>query len=211
MKTRTLSARLLVLGLAAWPLLSATFVAAETSSARKYLLLDSRLIDKTEGVVLRVGKVTKHPANPLFSEEEPWEARYDNGYATVLFDEEKGIYKCWYNPFIVDPAVSKTPKEARDRVTYMEAQRKTGGVRGREFGLCYATSKDGIKWEKPLLDIVKWDGKPTNILLRGFPGQERSDVEKGPHGIAVLKDLKDKDPARRYKMVLSPGRRQTAV
>ena len=32
---------------------------------RKYLVLDSRIIDATEDVVLRVGTSTKHPANPL--------------------------------------------------------------------------------------------------------------------------------------------------
>ena len=205
------SVKLLAIGLIAWTMLSTSVPAGESSSLGKYLLLDSRLIEKTEGVELRVGKVTKHPANPLFGEDKPWEVCINNGYPNLMFDEEEGIYKCWYNPFIVDPAVSKTPETDRERVTYMEAHRKLGGTGGREFGLCYATSRDGLKWEKPLLPIVKWNGEPSNILLRRFPGQERSSVEKGPHGCTVIKDPDEKDPARRYKMVLGPGLRQTAV
>ena len=44
---------------------------------RKYLLLDSRIINTTENVSLRVGNASKHPANPLFGEDKPWEVRYD--------------------------------------------------------------------------------------------------------------------------------------
>ena len=33
---------------------------------RKYFVLDSRIIDATEDVVLKVGTSSKHPANPLF-------------------------------------------------------------------------------------------------------------------------------------------------
>jgi hypothetical protein len=37
---------------------------------KKYLLLDNRIIQKTENVKLEVGKVVKHPNNPLFGEEK---------------------------------------------------------------------------------------------------------------------------------------------
>ena len=39
---------------------------------RKYLVLDSRIVDATEDLALRVGTATKHPANPLFGEDKPW-------------------------------------------------------------------------------------------------------------------------------------------
>jgi hypothetical protein len=54
----------------------------------------------------------------------------------------------------------------------------------------YATSPDGVKWTKPELDI-----RPgTNIVI---PGQRDSS--------AVWLDLDEKDPKRRYKMLLSRG------
>lgn len=40
------------------------------------LLLDSRIVEKTENVRLTLGKVAKHPENPLFGEDKPWEPRF---------------------------------------------------------------------------------------------------------------------------------------
>ena len=59
---------------------------------RKYLLLDSRLINMTDNVTLRVGTVKKPPANPLFGEDMHWELRYDNVYPNAIYDEEERIF-----------------------------------------------------------------------------------------------------------------------
>jgi hypothetical protein len=57
-------------------------------SDAKYLLLDSRIISRSEGVrcVLRTAEKDKH--NPLFAEDKPWEPRFDNLYA------EGGLDNC---------------------------------------------------------------------------------------------------------------------
>jgi len=146
-----------------------------------YLLLDDRLVDRTDNARLAVGTVTKHPANPLFKEDKPWEPRFDNLYANVLYDREEHIYKCWYSPFLVDKAAAETPRERRAKVPYRP--------RGREMGVCYATSTDGLAWEKPALGLVAFEGSKANNL-----------VARGPHGAGVLKDAREADPARRYKM-----------
>src|SRR5262245_65762139 len=50
---------------------------------------------------------------------------------------------------------------------------------------CYATSRDGLHWEKPILDV-----RPgTNVVL---PGDRDSNT--------VWLDLEEKDPLRRYKL-----------
>ena len=42
-----------------------------------------------------IGEVTKHPANPLFTRDQPWESRIDNGYTSVVPpSEEGGEWKC---------------------------------------------------------------------------------------------------------------------
>src|SRR5438552_1588654 len=79
-----------------------------------YLLLDDRLIDKTENVRLRVGQTLKHAANPLFGQELRWEVRFDNMYPNVLYDEDRKLYRCWYHSFVVDPSTSNTPREKRE-------------------------------------------------------------------------------------------------
>lgn len=159
------------------------------SGRRRFLLLDSRIIEKADAAKLTVGTVVKHAQNPLFVEDKPWEPRYDNLYANVIYDQAEKLYKCWYSPFIVDPGSSKVPPAERAKRRYPE-----GRMGRREMGVCYATSRDGLTWAKPMLNVVPWKGGKSNIVVRG------------PHGTGVFKDLREKDPTRRYKMFFK-GRR----
>ena len=147
-----------------------------------YLLLDSRLIDKTEGVRLRVGRPTKHAANPLFGEEHAWEVRFDNLYPNVLYDEQRKLFRCWYDTFVVDLMSSETPRKKRLATKYQG--------RGRRSGLCYAESRDGLTWTKPMMNHVQWQGKPSNIIGLDW------------HGAGVFIDPHSKDAQQRYKMFL---------
>ena len=185
------------------------------SGRDRYLLLDSRIVASAENAALVLGKVQKHEGNPLFEEDKPWEMRFDNLYANVMYDEEEQIFKCWYSPFIVDSSAKGMTvaqrKEERYRPPYT-----------REMAICYATSKDGIVWEKPALGIVEYEGsKANNILWRGV--QQEGRVEKkvdwaakekekaenelwgGPHGSGIFKDLRESDPNRRYKAIIKYG------
>jgi hypothetical protein len=67
------------------------------SGRSRFLLLDSRIIDSVVNAELVVGTVEKHKANPLFTEDKPWEKRFDNLYGNVIYDKEENIYKCWYS------------------------------------------------------------------------------------------------------------------
>jgi len=147
----------------------------------RYLLLDSRLIDRLGNARLALGTIKKHPANPLFREDKPWEPRFDNLYANVLYDEQDRLYKCWYSPFIRDSLVSRTPREQRQDVRYHDDQ--------REMGVCYAVSRDGLKWEKPELGLVEFEGSKANNL-----------VARKTHGAGVFQDPHEANQDRRYKM-----------
>jgi hypothetical protein len=153
----------------------------------KYLVLDSRIIDNVQNAKLTLGETKKHPANPLFGEDKLWEPRFDNLYANVIYDEEDKLYKCWYSPFIVDERTTLTPEEERHPFYTPYLKKKP---MGRETGICYATSKDGLKWDKPELGLIEFEGnKNNNILNRGY------------HGAAIFKDTHESDPAKRYKMI----------
>jgi len=161
-------------------------LAADPLPAReKYLLLDSRVVDHVENAQLSVGKITKHPANPLFKQDKPWERDLAHMYNNIIFDEEEQIYKLWYytkisvlrgNQEDLSKHITPGPLVPNDITKWNEA-------------LLYATSKDGIKWEKPAQDIYKYKGKPCNMLIWGVPGT------------GVFKDLRDPDPSRRYKLI----------
>jgi len=161
----------------------------------RYLVLDSRIIEATENAELKLGSIKKDPRNPLFKEDKPWEPRYDNVYANVIHDEQDGLYKCWYSPFIIDERTTSTPEAERNPSDHDYMRVKPNG---REMGVCYAVSKDGIHWEKPELGLVEFDGnKKNNIVMRGYHFRG---VFTGPHGAGVFKDLHESDLAKRYKM-----------
>jgi hypothetical protein len=149
----------------------------------RFLLLDSRVVEKVDNARLVLGKTEKSKHNPLMKEDKPWEKRFDNLYANVMYDKEEKIYKCWYSPFIVDNSATGIKLEERRIKPYRPP-------RGREMAICYALSKDGIDWEKPELGMVEFkSNKRNNILWRG------------PHGAGVFKDLLDPNPTRRYKTI----------
>ena len=141
----------------------------------------ARIIDQTENVTLTVGAVKKHSANPLFGEDKPWEPRYDNMYPNVIYDAAEGLYKCWYTPFVTSQLDENTPRDQRKSVKWKVSQRR--------FGLCYAVSPDGLHWQKPDLGLVELRGSNKNNIVL-------FDV----HGPDVIKDLRETDPSRRYKM-----------
>ena len=157
--------------------------AGKVFSRDRYLLLDSRIIESTENAQLTVGVVRKDKNNPLFKEDKPWEPRFDNLYANVLYDRQEKLYKCWYSPFIVD-------RSARGMTLQERESKRYASPNDREMGVCYAVSKDGIKWTKPELGLVEFNGDSKNNI-----------VQRGPHGTGIFKDLREPDPARRYKVL----------
>jgi hypothetical protein len=153
----------------------------------RYLLLDSRIIASTDNVHLTIGTVQKDENNPLFKEDKPWEPRFDNPYCSVIFDEEEKIFKCWYSIFIKSGGEGDFPgegltSEKRAWVEWMKGE--------REFGVCYATSSDGIHWEKPELGLIDFNGSKKNNIVIEFE-----------HGVTVIKDLYETDPQKRYKAI----------
>lgn len=174
----------------------------------KYLLLDSRVVASVENAVLRVGTVVKHPANPLFGEDRPWEQCSGNIYPNVLFDPEAHLYKMWYEtrqapiaegripwlndisrgslaPDLYGPPVTR-PNKGPAQWRYLKPIVSQG-----DLTLLYATSSDGIRWDKPALDVYRYRGGPTNIVMLHT------------HATGVFRDDHDPDPARRYKLINS--------
>ena len=168
--------------------------------SQRYLLMDPRVVERTIDAHLVLGKAHKHPGNPLFGEDRPWEDRYDNGYPNVILDEQDGLYKCWYDPFMYDQAVRQTPAARRSQITYLKAMQalRDPNHRTREMGMCYAQSVDGLNWTKPPLGIIDWDGdRANNIVIR----DESLGAGITVHGSGVFKDSREADPQRRYKML----------
>lgn len=73
--------------------------------------------------------------------------------------------------------------------------------------LCYAESKDGIRWEKPNLGLYSWEGSRQNNIL--FPNDDFKYPFSEIEGAWVFIDPNAKSSAEEYKMMvkISPIRK----
>ena len=164
----------------------------QTANKQRFLLLDERNVATTQNVQLKIGSVTKHDANPLMVEDKPWEKRFDNFYGNILYDTSDELFKCWYSPFIIQQSAKGMSLEEREKIPYT-------GHEPPEMGVCYATSIDGIVWEKHHLGLVEFENSAENNLIC-----------RGPHGMGVFKDLRATKKTQRYKSIFQGLRTSTS-
>lgn len=116
-----------------------------------------------------------HEVNPVLWPEKPWEIEGESDGqpmpCAMVFSD--GV---WFDPL--------------DRVFKMWYRAGRGQV------TCYATSKDGIHWEKPALDVVEG----TNIV---------NTLSRDSN--TVWLDHFETDPARRFKMFASHGSKEDGM
>lgn len=132
---------------------------------RAQLFIDSVLVQESENIKSTLHPGTKHPDNPLVVPDTSWEG-CSTTIGQVLYDEQDKIFKMWY---------------------------LAGGDKFSEHGFgnvtCYATSNDGIQWQKSLVGTLTANNdKGHNAVCHA-------------HISSVIKDLEDEDPGRRYKML----------
>ena len=127
----------------------------------RQLFVDDFLVEKTD-LRREFHRPEFYPANPVLKADQPWEVSSGFGHAMPFSD---GV---WWDP-----------ADQLFKLWYTGPQ-----------STLYATSRDGVHWEKPLLDV-----KPgTNI------------VREGRHDSSVVwLDLDEKDPRQRYKLGYSMG------
>ncbi len=143
---------------------------------RKQLLMDNYIVADIWNLERHLNKPKKYPGNPVIKFDREWEdynipGKRSGGPAasTIFYDNEDKIFKQWYSVFRV----------LNHQKPYLYT-----------YWTCYATSKDGVHWEKPKLGVVEFNGsKDNNIVYKGrFWASGR-----------VVKDKREKDPRKRYK------------
>jgi len=138
-------------------------------------LHDNELIQEQSGLRLVPARLRKHAANPVLVIDRPWERQGILNYVAILHDEEEGLYRMWYQ-------ILRRAQE------------------GTNPSLClYAQSRDGIRWEKPELGLVAFEGSTRNNILFLDPNRE----PRGTPVYWVEKDYAEPDPQRRFKMLLN--------
>jgi hypothetical protein len=107
--------------------------------------------------------VTRRTVQPLLKADKPWED-YCIGYCQVIRIGSE--WHMWYDSY--------------DHHYKNDA----------DGHLCYARSSDGVKWDKPDLELVSYENSTANNIL----------IARGTHGHCVLLDP-DAPPDARFKIV----------
>ncbi len=137
----------------------------------RQLFLDNYLIADAQDVRRQVHEPCRHPGNPLVRSAEEG---IGNGIspALVLHFDEPPCFRMWY---VSDPK-HHLREDKGDLIRYM---------------VCYATSDDGIHWEKPNLDMYVVPGtQQRNIVL--------------PYGVlqGLFYEPEESDPQKRFKAMV---------
>jgi hypothetical protein len=123
----------------------------------KQFFFDDRIIEDRWGVTRTVHSPVKHPANPILRATEPWEQAPGVEVGAVIADPDHGGYRMWYLAFVPrGPEIPDSERPPFQRgVPFLNLKTQHG----------YATSHDGIRWEKPKVRLVEFNGSLENNLV----------------------------------------------
>jgi hypothetical protein len=144
------------------------------------LFLDDELLEMTAGVTRRIHSPTKHRLNPVLRPEHWWEGNHVMPLAT-LYDPEEKLFKTWYRTGPLDH-----PEEVDGHASYT----------------AYATSPDGVHWEKPLLGAVELAGRRDHnvVLLSAGPNPNPYFQAQGQKAFirSVIRHPNPRDESEKY-------------
>ncbi len=145
-------------------------LSAPVGAEQTVLLVDDKHVLYRSGTERVLQQPARSGANPVLAETKPWELAI--GYCSVHRNHVTGRYQCWYQSYAGGRAKDPT----------------------RRVVVCYATSEDGVNWDKPDLGLFGFNAvKNTNIVLVGNGGRSVN------YGASVIVDPHDPDADRRYK------------
>ena len=142
--------------------------AAENSAAREFVMFpfDDHAVPFNKGVLLTMIPGEKSPPIVKLGPKGAPDDRRVYFSGTIIKVGDE--YRMWYSGY---------DRAANRRV-------------------CYAVSKDGLKWEKPALGLIDYNGDKENNLVAIDGGKPISGAL-----CLVLHDPEDPNPARRFKMM----------
>lgn len=169
----------------------------QTIATDNVLLFDDAYVDDNEGFIFTLNPPVKHP-EPVLVPDQPWEIGGLCGDSMSSIIQEDGVIKMWYAVEYLE-ARNNAPTDAWEKLEKSgKMDNKTlADLRAaeRRYALCYATSTDGVHWEKPDLGLIEFRGDKHNNIV--FVGRLACTVFKDPNG----------PDERRYKMICGAGPR----
>lgn len=126
-----------------------------------YILADEEIIETSKNAQKRLCPVEKN-SDPVIVPDRPWEGAagdmpvnclQDPFYGIVLFDAPERRFRCWYNAY----------NRFLNRANCQP-------IANQGSSCCFATSADGIHWEKPAVRQVLFDSTYDNNMVRFMDG-----------------------------------------
>jgi hypothetical protein len=145
----------------------------------KQLILDGLFLADSQGVSLKIHPPRK-TGDVILRPEHEWESASLNWFNVVQDQgriDRSAKYRMWYEAYDVD-----------------------GWPTADDTSFCYAESRDGIRWTKPVLQLFTYkDSDQNNILFRQIGSEEHGNLSR-VHGTGVFIDT-HASPEARYKAV----------
>jgi hypothetical protein len=140
--------------------------------SEKQLFVDRHIVGSTDETCLTMIPPRRHPANPILTPRSPWEGPLLMAPELVRGNSEKRVFQMWY-----------------DTVHAARSGRNNAGTVDSQLHLpAYAESRDGLAWDRPILNVRDFDGSSANNLVEGVAWD-------------MIYDEHDPDAGRRYKRV----------
>ena len=157
-----------------WGLGASSFAGIPDIGTRRELFLDDAFLVSVRGLEWRMH--LPEAREVVLTCDAAWEGN-TSAYFTVL--EEGGLYRMYYRGSHFD--------EKSKRTAHPEY-------------VCYAESRDGIRWVKPELGLVEIGGSTSNnVVLKGGEGEKAGEVELA-HNFTPFLDTNPSAPkAERFK------------
>jgi hypothetical protein len=137
------------------------------------LLIDNATVEDRWGVRRVLNRPIKDPRNPVLMPDAPWE----DGISapTVIYDPEHSVYRMWYL------GCNQVGLVHMFHLNDWRADRD-----GYPYFVCYAESRDGVHWERPLLDDKPFGPHArSNVVIHGVQKAQSPHVMWNPPGTGL--------------------------
>ena len=151
------------------------------------LFIDDLIVDETHALTSTLHQPAKYAGNPIMTPLYPWEGRLTL-YGTVWRNEETGTFRMWYQGY----GGMGIPRMGDD---ISDSPWKGFDGRNLLYTIGYATSNDGVFWERPNLGLVEYEGSRDNNLVLLDAAYAN-----------IIEDPRDPDPDRLYKSLFFEAR-----
>jgi len=136
-------------------------------ASRKFLLFDDALTERKSGFALTLNPAVRCEG-PVIAPDKPWEIGAICGDSNASVVDDGGVYKLWYGiEYIEAERAAKAVGKVDPGLARRLDAKTLADLRGaeRKLALCYATSTDGLRWEKPDAGVIEHQGSKKNNMV----------------------------------------------